>query len=545
MAGLATQQSGPTAFCHDKIKITGPFPEEHVDMDTVAETTASPHGGWKRVFACDLRSLAVMRVALGILLLVDLGMRSRSIEAMYSDAGFFPISAWQAHVQAMRDTTEPLSWSIHAWNGSLTFQAVLFLIATLAAGMLLLGWKTRLACIISWILLVSVQMRNPLVLHSGDCLFRLALFWGMFLPLGAVWSVDARRGNRDRPANPVVSGATVGLVLSLFSLYFFAGLAKLNDVWFSGQALEYVLKLDIYATGFGKFMLGWPGVLKWITWLTLVTEIVLPLLMLLPWKHEFWRYLAMVTFVALHVGIAACMSIGLFSPVAIAIWTGLLTTAFWERWPLRLASLRQDRASPGPSVTQIAGSRLANVFCLAMAAYFMLWNVATIDHPACRQAMPQQARVIGRYLNMRQAFRMFDVPPKHSPWFVYHARLENGEELDIFRNQPVTHERPKSVLRTIPQHHWRRLHRNLARPSFEKYREPVSAYMVRHWNATHGEDSQIVTERTTVYLEEIGSGSEPPGLVTQVWYQYGGDIAQQEMFDDLLKKMKDKGIILP
>lgn len=159
--------------------------------------------------------------------------------------------------------------------------------------------------------------------------------------------------------------------------------------------------------------------------------------------------------------------------------------------------------------------------------------------------MPQQARVVGKWLNMRQSFRMFDVPPRYSPWFVYHAQLKNGAEVDIFRNAPVDHDRPQSILATIPKHHWRRLHRNLARPHFEQYRQPVSEYMIRRWNETHDEDSQILTARTTVYLDEITPGSEPIGQVTQVWHQHGGEFADQQLFDDLLMKMKEKGIILP
>ncbi len=511
-------------------------------MNSHAEPVLDGPRGWRRVFACDLRSLAVMRIGLGVLILVDLAMRAGSMQAMYTDAGVLPIDAWLQHWQGVQHSSEPFGWSIHAWNGSLTYQMLLFGLAAVAAVMMLLGWKTRVACVISWILLVSLQMRNPLILHSGDCLFRLGLFWSIFLPVGAVWSLDARR--RQAPLNPVVSGATVGLILTLFSLYFFAGIAKLNSVWFSGEAMEYVMRLDIYTTAFGKFLLGYPGFLKLITWGTLLAEIVLPLCMLFPWKNDFWRYLACVTFVGLHLGIASCMAIGLFSPIAIAIWMSVLPTGFWSRWlpATATAGLPAGRTT---TATYSTLPRLANTVCLMLAAYFLVWNLATINHSWFKPLMPQSARVVGKWLNMRQTFRMFDVPPKHSPWFVYEAHLKNGAVVDIFRNAPVDHTRPESVLATIPQHHWRRLHRNLARPMFDEYRKPVSEYMVRHWNATHDEDSQILTARTTTYLEEIVPGEEANGLVTQVWYQHGSEIANQQMFDDLLKKVKQKGIILP
>jgi hypothetical protein len=36
-----------------------------------------------------------------------------------------------------------------------------------------------------------VQNRNGLILNGGDCVWRLSLFWGQFLPLGRVLSVDS------------------------------------------------------------------------------------------------------------------------------------------------------------------------------------------------------------------------------------------------------------------------------------------------------------------------------------------------------------------
>lgn len=508
----------------------------------VADEQSKKFGAnWRHVFACDLRSLAVMRMALGCLVLIDLGMRARSIRAMYTDDGFFPLSMWQEYVTKFADSADPMSWSLHALHGGVTLQIVLFVIAACAAVMLMVGWKTRIACVVSWVLLVSLQMRNPLILHSGDALFRLALFWAMFLPLSSVWSVDARKRPAADLQQPVISAATLGLIMTLFSLYFFAGIAKLNDFWFSGNAMEYVLKLDIYTTSFGKVMLQSPLGLKMLTWATLAGEIILPILLLTPWKNRWWRNLCIVFFIGLHLGIAACMSIGLFSPVAISIWLALLPSGFWERFAFTRSTTDQveDRVPSTPL------PRWASAFCFLMVIYFLFWNLATIDHPAFKKLMPQQARVVARYLNMRHSFRMFDTPPPHSPWFVYEARLKNGAEMDIFRYKPLDHERPPSILATIPEHHWRRLHRNLARPSFEEYRVTVSEYMVRSWNQTHDEDSQIITAKTTAYLDEITEESESNGTISQVWYQYGGDVADQQLFDDLLKQVKEKGIILP
>ena len=44
--------------------------------------------------------------------------------------------------------------------------------------------------IIRWFLLVSLQNTNYMILQGVDTVLRVMLFWGMFLPLGAQYSLD-------------------------------------------------------------------------------------------------------------------------------------------------------------------------------------------------------------------------------------------------------------------------------------------------------------------------------------------------------------------
>src|SRR5437762_3355394 len=62
-------------------------------------------------FSLDLRSLALFRVALAVILLVDLGIRYTDLEMHYADGGIAP-----------RATGE-LFWtgSVHSLNGSVAF----------------------------------------------------------------------------------------------------------------------------------------------------------------------------------------------------------------------------------------------------------------------------------------------------------------------------------------------------------------------------------------------------------------------------------------
>ena len=135
------------------------------------------------VFGIDLRTLALFRVLLGFYLSLATLNRMGDLSAHYSDEGVMPRDA---QMELLADG----SWSLHLLNGTSTAQLVLFLIAAFAALGLMVGWRTRLMTMISWVLLASVQNRNTFILSGEDNLALLLTFWAMFLPLGARYSVD-------------------------------------------------------------------------------------------------------------------------------------------------------------------------------------------------------------------------------------------------------------------------------------------------------------------------------------------------------------------
>src|SRR4051812_29670172 len=86
------------------------------------------------LLAIDVRSLQLFRIGLGILLLLDIGLRARNLRAHYTDAGAFPRLA-----TVERFGGEPARWSLHLLSGSAWFQALLFVCAAIFSVMLLVG----------------------------------------------------------------------------------------------------------------------------------------------------------------------------------------------------------------------------------------------------------------------------------------------------------------------------------------------------------------------------------------------------------------------
>ncbi len=148
------------------------------------------------LFGVDLRSLAALRVAMAMLIIIDLIRRSRDLVAHYTDFGVLPRTALIEEYSRWRI-------SLHLANGTWEFQALLFTIAGIFAVALLLGYRTRVVTIASWFMLASLHARNPLLLDGGDVLLRVTLFWAIFLPWGACWSIDRalRLGPSDSEAS--------------------------------------------------------------------------------------------------------------------------------------------------------------------------------------------------------------------------------------------------------------------------------------------------------------------------------------------------------
>jgi Vitamin K-dependent gamma-carboxylase/Lipase maturation factor/DCC1-like thiol-disulfide oxidoreductase len=287
--------------------------------------------GWgtklEELFGLDLRSLAIFRIGLALLILVDLIQRYKNLTAHYTDFGILPRGA------LIEEFSNPWRWSIHLFNGEPFFQSILFLLAGLVALALLVGYQTRFVTIFSWALLVSLYNRNNLIITAGDIELRLLLFWSMFLPLGACYSVDSALNSSSKPLpQRILTGATIALILQVCFVYWFTGLLKSDPVWWKeGTAVYYALNLDYMATPFTQFLLNFPPfVLKFITFATLWFELLGPFLIFIPFRTSFFRCCAVVLFILLHVGFRVGLMIGLFPYVCIVSWFAFLPSGLWN-----------------------------------------------------------------------------------------------------------------------------------------------------------------------------------------------------------------------
>lgn len=278
------------------------------------------------LFGADLRSLAALRIVLAVLVLSDLAGRVTDLSAHYTDKGVLPRS-----VLLEDEVLNRWSFSLSLMNGELFFQALLFIVAALAALALLVGYRTRLMTIIVWVLVLSIQWRNPLVLNDGDTLLRVLLFWGVFLPLGACWSVDrALKTVPPRLSMRFLSIATVGLFLQIAFMYWFTAMQKSDPEWrMDGTAIYYALSVDQFTTPVGTYLLNFPTLLTVLTFGTILLETFGPFLLFFPIFNGLARVVAVLAFMGLHFGIWLTMDLGIFSLLSAFCMVCFLPGWFW------------------------------------------------------------------------------------------------------------------------------------------------------------------------------------------------------------------------
>ncbi|HCG90383.1 MAG TPA: hypothetical protein DEZ08_00890 [Dehalococcoidia bacterium] len=281
-------------------------------------------------FSLDLRSLALFRIVVGVLLLWDLIWRMKDLTAHYSDLGLLPRAA-------LTDTSIGVSgnfdFSIYMIVGHSYLVLALMLVHLLIALVFIFGFKTRLFTIILWLMTISLHARNPMILTGGDSLLSLLLFWSIFLPLGARYSIDKalNKGSFDA-SNSICNAATFAIMAQVVLVYVFNWIAKLDPIWVTEHtALYYALSLDMFTTSFGFYLLNFPTLLSYLTISVHMLQITGPLLLLWPWWNQLLRGIVIIAFIGFHLGIASTMHIGYFPYISIASLLIFVPAGFWDK----------------------------------------------------------------------------------------------------------------------------------------------------------------------------------------------------------------------
>lgn len=283
----------------------------------------------KETWSFDPRSLALYRFLMGIIVMSDVIYRLPNLVDHYTDVGLIPRSLF------LNEMSMPWSASFHLVNGSEEWAMVMMGIHFLCGLFLMLGYKTKLATIGAFVMTASLHNRNWLVNNGGDDILRAILCLSIFFPLSQCFAVDHALTRKPHPAKKFFSAWGMAFFFQMFAIYFVSYILKDHPIWRSEYTATYFAShLDIFQSEFGYWFRQFPVVLKAVTVFTIFLEWLGPLMIFFAFVlGKFWwvaRLVAVIGFVALHLGIATTMKIGIFPYLCMSIWMSFLPPQFWD-----------------------------------------------------------------------------------------------------------------------------------------------------------------------------------------------------------------------
>lgn len=283
---------------------------------------------WKRIaraWSLDLRSLSLFRIALALVIIADLLLRSRYMLEHYTDMGIYPR---QAFFQLWESGT---SWTLHTASGQLWFQILIFALHGFLALWLLVGYRAKIAIILIWILTVSLHNRNMTINSAADDFLRVIIFWSMFLPLDRYWSWDKNR----YPLPSLTSICTIGSIAFISQqifLYWVTAYMKLWPEWYITHSAVYeILSLETFRLPIANIIYSHPLLLRFLSWSSMIVEFVGPILLIFPFFHTWARLIGIIAIISLHVGIVTHIGVGIFPWISMTAIIALLPSSFWDR----------------------------------------------------------------------------------------------------------------------------------------------------------------------------------------------------------------------
>ncbi len=490
----------------------------------------------------DPRSLGLFRVAFGVVLFSDLLRRAWELSFWYANTGLLP-----NHTLLWRPPAKHL-FSLFFTLSSVAEARVGFALCAFVYAMFLLGYRTRLAQVLTLVARVSLNSRLAVLENGGDMVMDLLCLLTVTLPLGNRFSLDSWARARDAASatsgesnakselsdlvtRPVVSVAVLGLILQFATIYLFNASAKSGHAWRDGTAVYYALHQDKLVTNAGVWMREHLPLqaLRLLTWSTLAAEWTAFLLIITPVMSRQARGLAVCAMPFLHLGFAFGLNLGGFTPAMMAYYPLLLAAEHWEWLEQRFGAralalqaklertfeplLRRVKAPP-PITTPSKPVRWLTEGALVLLLVAITTEVLNDNAPvpkALRVHQPDWTHTVIEYPRILQGWRMFAAEPPRGDTFIYvDAITSTGAHVDPY-NQ-VASDQPFPAGDVVPSHMGQSqffvmYSDRIGMAGYASYRQAFSEWLVAYPERTGRPEDCLLSYE--VFL--VTDNSPPPG----------------------------------
>ena len=259
------------------------------------------------------RPLAALRIGLSVVLLGQAWLLRTEVLELFAHDGIvqgelarYMSDAGSPHLGWFVDRLAPLGIS-----ESTCLHAVCALYVASLVG-LGLGLFTRVAAVLAWFLHWALLSTSGTTIYGADTYAHIFLFYLMWVPAGAAWSLDVVRGRASRAPSEMARLGLRVMQLHLCVSYLASGIQKAVGIqWWNGELIWRALSLPVYQQIDTTWLASVPWLCRIACWAALFTELGYCVFI---WPRR-TRRLWIAAVVALHLGIAVILGLGVFGAI--------------------------------------------------------------------------------------------------------------------------------------------------------------------------------------------------------------------------------------
>ncbi|MEM0518426.1 HTTM domain-containing protein [Aequorivita flava] len=244
---------------------------------------------------------------------------------------------------------------------------LLFLICGVAALFVALGYKYRIAIIVFFLSFTYIELMDKTTYLNHYYFISCVAFLMIFLPANAYFSVDAYR-NPEKAFQLVPKWTVDSIKLMLGTVYFYAGLAKLNSDWlFNAMPLKIWLPSKYDLPFLGDLMQQ-----QWVhyafSWSGALYDLAIPFLLL----YRPTRWFAFALVVIFHVMTRVLFPIGMFPYIMIVSTLIFFDAGFHQKIIRFISNLLRIDYSKMVALSQTKKYRFKRNIALPILAVFFV-----------------------------------------------------------------------------------------------------------------------------------------------------------------------------
>ena len=251
-------------------------------------------------------------------------------------------------------------WSVFGvWPGDAALLAgwVLLLLSAIA---MTVGWQSRIAAIVVFVLISSFHRRGAYILNAGDAIITVVAVILALSSCGAALSLDQRRRTGSFWSAQTQAPWPIRLMqVQLSLIYVTTVVGKLaGNYWADGSAASYAWRTDgrWALLSAPEWLSGNAILVNAVTWGTMLIELAIGVLV---WNRR-CRFWVLAAGVVMHLMMSITLNVAFFSLAMFVLYVAFVPWETVERLPGKLKGRWRDRrlssaSTPEQPVDQAAG----------------------------------------------------------------------------------------------------------------------------------------------------------------------------------------------